>query len=216
VSFKAVGFWIGLTGGGLLLAPFIARFVGWFRVAGAGLALALGLAFLAAAVAEQMGLAMIIGAYSIGLALSGTNLARHLEESLRGVYHAFVPVFFVVMGMLVDVSSITGTLVFGIVITVVAILTKVVGAGLPALGAGFNTKGAIRIGVGMTPRGEVALIVAGIGLTRGIVDSDMFGVAVLMTVVTTLVAPPILVPLFSHGGPGRRERAKEVESEQKV
>lgn len=216
VSLKAVGFWVGLTGGGLLLAPFIARFVGWFRVAGAGLALALGLAFLAAAMAEQMGLAMIIGAYSVGLALSGTNLAHHLEESLRGVYHAFVPVFFVVMGMLVDVSSMTGTLVFGTVITLAAMVTKVVGAGLPALGTGFNIKGAVRIGVGMMPRGEVALIVAGIGLTRGIVDSEMFGVAVLMTVVTTLLAPPILVPLFSHGGPGRRERAKEVASEQKV
>jgi Kef-type K+ transport system membrane component KefB len=213
VTLKAVGFWVGLTGGGLLLARFISRFVGWFRTAGAGLGLALGLGFLAAAMAEQAGLAMIIGAYSIGLALSGTTLARRLEEPLRGVYNALVPIFFVVMGMMVDVSSMMGTLAFGGAITAAAILSKVVGAGLPALATGFNLRGASRIGIGMLPRGEVALIVAGIGLARGIVENELFGVAILMTVVTTLMAPPILVALFARGGDGRRRALKEAEDE---
>lgn len=214
VSAKAIGFWVVLTGGGLLLARFISRFVGWFKSGGAGLALILGLAFLAAAIAEQMGLAMIIGAYSIGLALSGTTLARRVEEPLRGVYNAFVPVFFVVMGMMVDVKSMSGALAFGGAIVAAGIVSKVLGAGLPALVSGFTFRGAARIGVGMTPRGEVALTVAGIGLSRGIVNTEMFGVAVLMTLVTALLAPPILVQLFSRGGSGRREEAKKAKAEQ--
>jgi len=209
VGVKAIGFWIGLTGGGLLLAAFIARFVGWLRTAGAGLGLVLAMAFLAAALAEQMGLAMIIGAYSMGLALSRTTLARRLEEPLRAVYNAFVPVFFVVMGMLVDVPGMLGALGFGVVITVVAIVSKVLGAGVPALSTGFNLRGASRIAIGMVPRGEVALIVAGIGLARAVVDTELFGVSILMTAVTTLLAPLILVPLFSRGGSGRRVMSKE-------
>jgi len=146
-------------------------------------------------------------------ALSGTTLARRLEEPLRGVYNALVAIFFVVMGMMVDVSSMMGALAFGGAITAAAILTKVVGAGLPALATGFNLRRASRIGIGMLPRGEVALIVAGIGLARGVVAKELFGVAILMTVVTTLMAPPILVALFARGGDGRRRAVKEAEDE---
>jgi Kef-type K+ transport system membrane component KefB len=214
VTLKAVGFWLGLTAGGLLFAKFIANFIGWFKTAGAAIGLMLALGFLTAALAEQAGLAMIIGAYSMGLALSGTSLARRLEEQLRGVYNALVPVFFVVMGMMVDVRSMTGMLAFGAVITVAAIVGKVFGAGLPSLLVGFNIRGAWRIGVGMLPRGEVALIVAGIGLTRGVVDNELFGVAILTTVVTTLLAPPILLSLFSRGGSGRRQDDMKETGEQ--
>jgi len=105
---------------------------------------------------------------------------------------------------LVDVSAMGGALVFGLVITMLAIAGKVLGSGLPALAVGFNSLGAARVGVGMLPRGEVALIVAGIGLTRGVIEQDLFGVAILMTVVTTLIAPIILVPLFRKSGSGRR------------
>ena len=147
---------------------------------------------------------MIIGAYTIGLALSGTQLARQLEEPIMAVYHALVPIFFVVMGMLVDVTVMGGVLLFGAVITFLAILSKVVGSRLPALFAGFNRAGSWRVGIGMLPRGEVALIIAGIGLSRGLIGPDVFGVAILMTVVTTLMSPLILVPSFARGGAGKR------------
>ena len=201
---KALGFWLALMVGGILLANYISRAFGAFRVAGSGLGLALALAFLSAGLAESFGLAMIIGAYSIGLALSGTTLARRLEESITAVYHALVPIFFVVMGMMVDVTAMGGVVLFGTVITVLAIVGKVVGCGLPALGTGFNRRGAWRIGIGMLPRGEVALIVAGIGLSRGVIGADLFGVSIMMTIVTTLLAPIIMVSAFEKGGPGRR------------
>ncbi|MCH7706573.1 MAG: cation:proton antiporter, partial [Chloroflexi bacterium] len=204
IGVKAVGFWLALMVGGILGARYISAALGAFRVAGSAVALSLALAFLAAALAESFGLAMIIGAYSIGLALSGTNLARPVEEPIMSVYHALVPIFFVVMGMLVDLSAMQGVLVFGAVLTLLAVVSKVVGAAVPALVTGFNLRGSARIGVGMLPRGEVALIIAGVGLARGVIDADLFGVSIMMTVVTTVASPVLLVPLFRSGGSGRR------------
>ena len=214
VALKTFGFWIGLTGIGILLARHISNLFDKFRVSGAALSLALALAFLSAGLAESFGLAMIIGAFSIGLALSGTDLAHRLEEPLRAVYAALVPVFFVVMGMLVDLSSLgsVGVLAFGAVITVFAVVGKVGGSGLPALFAGFNRKGAWRIGIGMLPRGEIALIMAGIGFSSGVLGQDLYAVAILMTIVTTAVAPPVLAIAFRGETSGTRTKSSTGES----
>ena len=207
VALKAFGFWIALTGIGILLSGRISALLGHFKVSGASVALGLALAFLAAGMAESFGLAMIIGAFSIGLALSDTELARKLDEPLRAVYSALVPIFFVVMGMLVDVSAMGGIWLFGAGLTAAAIVGKVAGSGLPALIAGFNRRGAWRIGIGMLPRGEVALIMAGIGFSKGILGPDLYGVAIMMTIVTTAVAPPVLSLSFRSGAAGTRARA---------
>lgn len=198
VMFKTFGFWIALTGIGILLSKQISDLIQRFQVSGAAIALALAIALLAAGLAESFGLAMIIGAFSIGLALSGTAVAHKLDEPLKAVYAALVPIFFVVMGMLVDVSAMWDVLIFGLVITAFAVVGKVAGAGLPALLVGFNRYGSWRIGVGMLPRGEVALIMAGIGISKGILTTDLYGVAILMTLITTALAPPLLALSF-HG-----------------
>ncbi len=204
VAGKALGFWIGLTVLGLLLARRISSVVMSFKATGSALGLSLALALFASGLAETFGLAMIIGAYSIGLALSGTRMAHVIEEQLAHVGGALVPIFFVVMGTLVDLGSMLEAIGLGLLITFLAIITKVVGAGAPALAAGFNLRGATRIGLGMLPRGEVALIIAGVGLSRDIIGPDLFGVAILMTIVTTVVAPIFLVPAFERGGSGLR------------
>lgn len=203
IGVRAIGFWLLLTAAAILLARPISRLFLGFRTEGAGVALALGLAFLGAYLAESFGLALIIGAYSIGLGLSTTPLGKRIEPALRGVYQALVPVFFVVMGMLVDLPAMSAALAFGLAITLLAVVTKLLGTALPARLVGFTWWGAIRIGIGMVPRGEVALIIAGVGLTSGIIGTEIFGVAVMMTVVTTLLAPVLLVPAFQRGGPGR-------------
>ena len=204
IALKTFGFWLGLTSIGILISKRISNVLGNFHSSGSALALALALAFAAAGLAESFGLAMIIGAYSIGLALSGTPLAHRLEEQIMSVYHALVPVFFVVMGMMVDVAAMSGVLIFGAIITALAIIGKVIGCGLPAMVTGFNRIGSWRLGLGMLPRGEVALIMAGIGLSKGILGADLFGVAIMMTVVTTLLAPLLLVPSFRNPSSGRR------------
>lgn len=208
IGAKAIGFWLALMTGGILLARHISRLFGLFQVNGANLALALALAFLAAALAESFGLAMIIGAYSIGLALERTSLARAIEEPLAAISSFLVPIFFVVMGMLVDIQAMQSLLLFGSVLTILAVVSKVFGSAVPALAVGFTRIGSLRVGIGMLPRGEVALIIAGIGLSRGILTPDFFGVAILMTMVTTLLAPVLLVPAFEKGGDGRRDAEK--------
>ena len=208
---KTLGFWLALTAVGILLSKQISALLGKFQVSGAALALALALALLAAGLAESFGLAMIIGAFSIGLALSGTDMAHRLDEPLRAVYNVLVPIFFVVTGMLVDLTALGGVLAFGLVITVAAVIGKVGGSALPALLAGFNRQGAWRIGVGMLPRGEVALIMAAIGISSGIIGADLYGVAILMTVITTAVAPPLLALSFKTDSPGVRAAPPEQE-----
>ena len=213
ISLKAIGFWVALTVVGILIAPYLEKVLEKFSSTSALMCIPLALALLAAGLAELFGLAFIIGAFSIGLALSTTRLGHLVEAAMLGIVDFLVPVFFVVMGMLVDVSAMQSGIVFGLVISVLAIFSKVVGSGGPALVSGFNLRGSTRIGVGMMPRGEVALIIAGIGLSHGIIAQDLFGVSIMMTILTTLIAPTILVPLFRSGGSGVRRVARE-EAEQ--
>ncbi|MDE2778756.1 MAG: cation:proton antiporter [Chloroflexota bacterium] len=213
ISFKAIGFWLALTVVGILVAPYLEKILEKFSSTSALMCIPLALALLAAGLAELFGLAFIIGAFSIGLALSTTRLGHLVEAAMLGIVDFLVPVFFVVMGMLVDVTSMQSGLVFGLVISLLAIFSKVVGSGGPALVSGFNMRGSTRIGVGMMPRGEVALIIAGIGLSSGIIGQDLFGVSIMMTVITTLIAPTILVPLFRSGGSGVRRIAREEQEQ---
>lgn len=212
VSFKAIGFWLGLTAVGILVAPLFEKVLEKFSSTSALMCIPLALALLAAGLSEVFGLAFIIGAFSIGLALSTTRLGHLVEAAMLGIVDFLVPVFFVVMGMLVNVGTMISSptvIYFGLIISVLAIVSKVFGSGGPALASGFNLRGSSRIGVGMMPRGEVALIIAGIGLSHGIIGQDLFGVSIMMTVITTLIAPVVLVPLFRSGGSGVRKLANE-------
>ncbi len=214
IALKAAGIWVVLLALGLLMAHPFVRWIKKFQNRGAAAALAFSLGLLFAAIAEMFGLAMIIGAYAAGLALSKTDYAQELIEELEGLGSILVPIFFVVMGMLVNVQETTHALAFGMVLTLLAIVGKLVGCGLPALASGFNTLGASRIGVGMLPRGEVALIVAGVALSRGAIPQDIYGVAVLMTIITTLLAPIFLVPLFRNTRSGLRVPAPALEEKE--
>ncbi len=217
IFLKAVGFWLGLMIIGSLVANHISKLVLWFKSSGGALVLALALAFIASAVAEiYFGLAMIIGAYTMGLALSNTELKHQVEGPMRSVNNFLVPIFFVVIGMQVDFTafgagdtSLSVAIGFATVLTLFAVFSKLAGSGLPALLVGFNRRGATRVALGMLPRGEVALIIAGIGLAAGVIGQDIFGVAVVMTVVTTIIAPVLLIPAF-RGGSGIKADTEDV------
>lgn len=212
IAGKAFGIWLVFTALGLIFSKQIAKFLKFFKHSYDFSICALGLGLLLAGVFEKQGLAMIIGAYVTGLSLSSTDIAPIIQERIRGLYDFFVPIFFAVMGMMVNVGEMLSkeVLIFGAIYTVIAILAKVFGCAFPAMLMGFNFKGGLRIGCGMIPRGEVALIIAGIGLTAGILDEKLFGVVILMTLVTTLVAAPFLN--FSLSLPGRGTR-KETTTE---
>jgi len=214
IAARAFGIWLGVTALGLLLAKRVAGVLKMFKHASAFTIMSLGLALVMSGFFEREGLAMIIGAYITGLSLSKTDISHIIIEKMHVLYEFFVPVFFAVMGMLVDVRQLLSPAVVaaGLVFTVVGILSKVIGCGLPSLFAGFNWKGALRIGAGMVPRGEVALIIAGIGATSGILDGKLFGVSVMMTLLTTVVAPFGLTTTLRISGSGTRKPDPRGES----
>ncbi len=215
IAAKAVGIWLGATILGLAASRRISALLKHFNDRSSIAIMALGLALILSGLFEEARLAMIIGAYVMGLSLSRTDISHVVQDHLHPVYKLLVPVFFCVMGMLVDVRLLAGgrILAFGLIYTLLAILAKLIGCGLPALACNFNWRGALRIGAGMLPRGEVALIIAGIGLSAGLLSPDVFGVGVLMTLVTTLLAPPLLILLFEHGGSGLRHPVSHIDSE---
>jgi len=206
IAAKAFGIWLGATIVGFIAAQRISTLLKLFGSRVPIAIMSLGLALILAGFFETMGLAMIIGAYVMGLALSRTDIRYVIEENLLPIYTFMVPIFFCVMGMMVDCSLVftKPVLIFGSIYTLLAIAAKVIGCSIPAMLCGFNFLGSMRISAGMVPRGEVALIIASIGLSKGVLKPDVFGIGILMTLVTTLIAPPMLVALFKNGKSGLR------------
>ncbi len=196
IALKAFGFWLGSTVIGILLAPRLTKGLKNLRDLDALASIAFGLALLLAGFSEMAGLAMIVGAYVMGLALSSTDVAEDVRRRMEGLYNFIVPIFFCVMGMLVDFSVLPRVALYGLVYTALGIFGKIAGCGIPAMLSGFNARGALRIGTGMLPRGEVTLIMAGLGLSAGVLDPGLFGVAVMSMFLSSLVAPPVLVKAF--------------------
>jgi mannitol/fructose-specific phosphotransferase system IIA component (Ntr-type) len=214
IAAKAFGLWLGFTVLGLFLFKRIAGFLKIFKQSYDFSILALGLALILSGVFEANGLAMIIGAYIMGLSLSKTDIAALIQERLHGLYEFFVPIFFAVMGMMVNINAIFSkdVLILGVIYSASAILAKVIGCGGPAMFLGFNLKGAFRIGAGMIPRGEVALIIAGIGISWGVLNEKQFSVVILMTLITTLIAPPLINLALKIPGSGTRKDGKGEDS----
>jgi Kef-type K+ transport system membrane component KefB len=160
------------------------------------LVVALALCLALAATADELGLAAIIGAFLAGMALAETRARYRLEENLAPIYSFLVPFFFVVTGSLVDLTVFaeTDVLLLTLGVIAVAIAGKLIGCGLAA--ASMGRRSATIVGVGMVPRGEVGILVATIGLTRGIIGRDLYTIVVAMSVITTLLVPPLLVGLF--------------------
>ncbi|MBN2508715.1 MAG: cation:proton antiporter [Spirochaetales bacterium] len=212
IALKAFGFWLVCTVIGILVAPKLTKGLKYFKGIDIISSISLGIAFILAGLVESVGLAMIIGAYITGLSLSQTDIAFELREHLEGVYSFIVPIFFAVMGMMVDFTAIGRVFVFGLIFSAVGIFGKIIGCGVPALATGFNLKGALRIGVGMLPRGEVTLIIAGIGLSVGAIGQDIFGVAIMTLLISSVLAPPLLIRVFGKGSGYRKSLEKGDET----
>jgi len=139
------------------------------------------------AMASFIGLAAIIGAFFAGLIFSDTKDTYELESKFEPLNILLVPFFFVVMGARVDFANFTNVLPFAILVTIVAIVSKLIGCSLGAITKGEKT--ALIVGAGMVPRGEVGIVVAMIGLNMAIITQSTYSVIVLVSIVTTLYAP---------------------------
>jgi Kef-type K+ transport system membrane component KefB len=199
---KAFGFLVGALLVGSLLSPRLFKSALALQTRGVVQALSLAFCFVLSYLALRAGLAPIVGAFAAGLVLEEVHFERHvqrgeppLHESLEPLIALLVPVFFVRMGMLVDVRSFASASVLGFaaLLTAAAILGKLACAVATPRGISGLT-----VGLGMMPRGEVGLIFAGIGAElvldgRPVIDGETYAAAVFMVVATTMATPPLLL-----------------------
>ena len=149
---------------------------------------------------EGFGVADITGAYFAGLMFCAFSVREYIGKKFNVLnYLFFAPVFFASIGMQTNMKSLTGDIIwFTVVLTIVAILTKVIGCGLGAKICKFNNKEALGIGIGMISRGEVALIVAQKGADCGLLSETLFPAIVVVVIITTLITPILLKILLTE------------------
>lgn len=179
------------------------------RVDEAQFAFSMVLLFALALLSVFVGVAAIVGAFLAGLALS-ENVENRVKDLTLGVTELLVPFFLVDIGLHVelDVFAHGATLMLALLVLIAAILSKLFGCGLGAVRLGKLD--ALRVGVGMIPRGEVGMVVAQIGLALGVIPRDVYSVVVFMAVATTIVAPPFIKLTFARALPRLPEEEEEV------
>jgi Kef-type K+ transport system membrane component KefB len=160
-----------------------------------------------AALAGEIGLAAIIGAFLAGMIVAETKGHTDVEAQIKPLYAFFPPFFFAYIGLEVDLAALgtTDALLLLAGITVLAVITKLAGGWIG--GHGMVARERLIVAVGMVPRGEVGIIVAGIGASAGVVDDELFAVIVGMAVLTTLITPPFLRRLTQPAEPERATAA---------
>lgn len=175
------------------VVPFMMRKLGRIKVTQPAMSIALGICFLFAYLAEYFGVAGIIGSFAAGIAIAQTDFKEEVEKKIEPIaYTLFVPVFFVSIGLTVTFDGFLDHIFIIIGLSLVAIFTKLIGAGMGARITGFNTRSSMTIGAGMISRGEVALILATLGLSQNLLDPDYFTTIIIVVIVTTIVTPPLL------------------------
>jgi Kef-type K+ transport system membrane component KefB len=146
--------------------------------------------FGAAALAGSIGLSPIVGAFAVGMALSTTKVFEKIENYIGKIGLIFAPLFFAIIGAQVDLRAVNlEILMISAVVIIIAVVTKLGGCGLPAMFFLKSKAQGMRVGIGMISRGEVGLIVAGVGVTAGILTSEVYSTIVIMVAVTTIITP---------------------------
>ena len=175
-----------------------------------GFIIAMAVTFLYAFVSELIGLSAVVGAFLAGTLFASTPLREDFTEGAGYLGAVFTPIFFISLGLQVDLPLALGNvalLVFGAVLTVVAILTKVVGCGIPARLSKMTRNEALAVGWGMTPRGEVGLIVALAALSASVIAESLFSVLVVVMIIVSVLPAPLFKRALA-GVDDERRRAK--------
>lgn len=188
----------------VVLGRWLERFLSFVDRLGASQGLlsgALAVALLYAWAAEYVGeVAAITGSYIAGVLLAQTRFKKEIDRDIHALtYSMLVPVFFISIGLQANGRELGGHATFTVILVIVAIVSKAVGCAVFARLLGFTLDESLRVGAGMISRGEVGLIVAGYGLSAGIIGRDIFSASVLVVLVTTMVTPPLLRLAFNRG-----------------
>src|SRR5215216_6687701 len=146
--------------------------------------------FAAAGIAAFLGLSPIVGAFAIGMAVASTRIINQVHEYVDKLQIIFAPLFFAIIGAQVDLRGVNIDVLFlaGIIIAI-AVVTKLIGTGLPSLLFLKDKARSMRVGIGMVSRGEVGLIVAGVGVSSGALTNDIYTAVIIMVAATTIITP---------------------------
>jgi Kef-type K+ transport system membrane component KefB len=187
---KILGLFIVLLVGSIVIVPRILHRERLWKSQGSIEGITTAIFFGGAGIAALVGLSPIVGAFAIGMAVASTRLIKQVEEYVHKLQIIFAPLFFAIIGAQVDLRGINlDVLLIAGILVFIAIVTKMLGCGLPSLLFLKDKSKAMRVGIGMVSRGEVGLIVAGVGATSGVLSGDVYTAIIVMVAVTTIITP---------------------------
>jgi Kef-type K+ transport system membrane component KefB len=208
---KILGIFVALLIGAIIIIPRLLHAERLWKARGSIEGIVTASFFGASAIAAAVGLSPIVGAFSVGMAVASTKIIKRVEEYVDKLEIIFAPLFFAIIGAQVNLTGVNLDVLYlsGIII-IVAIVSKLAGCGLPALMFLRNKSKAMKVGIGMISRGEVGLIVAGIGVTSGVLSSNIYTTVIIMVAVTTLVTPVWLKRAYSKEPPDVNDNSQKV------
>ncbi len=187
---KILGLFAVLLIGAIFLIPRILHREKLWRSRGSIEGITTAIFFGIAGIAAYVGLSPIVGAFAAGMAVASTKLIKQVEEYAHKLQFIFAPLFFAIIGAQVDLRGVNlDVLVISGIIIAIAIGTKMLGCGLPSMLFLKDKTKSMRVGIGMISRGEVGLIVAGVGVTTGVLSTDIYTSIIIMVAVTTVLTP---------------------------
>ncbi len=187
---KILGLFAVLLIGAIFLIPRILHREKLWRSRGSIEGITTAIFFGIAGIAAYVGLSPIVGAFAAGMAVASTKLIKQVEEYAHKLQFIFAPLFFAIIGAQVDLRGVNiDVLIIAGIIIVIAISTKLLGCGLPSILFLKDKTKSMRVGIGMVSRGEVGLIVAGVGVTSGALSTDIYTAIIIMVAITTIITP---------------------------
>lgn len=161
--------------------------------------MAIVFAFSLALLAEFLGVSAIIGAYVTGVIFSTTGSRHRVTAGVQRIgYSLFIPIFFMNIGLSVNLEGISESLVLAGVLVVISVIGKIIGSGAGAKLGGLTNKESLRVGIGMIPRGEVALIISDLGIEAGVIGKNTFTAIIIVVIVSTIVTPILLKMTYKN------------------
>jgi len=208
-----LGIFAALIVGAVLLVPRILHVERLWKSKGSIEGLVTAAFFAAAGIAAFAGLSPIVGAFAIGMAVASTRVIKQIEEYVGKLEIIFAPLFFAIIGAQVDLRGVNVTVLYltGVIVAV-AVATKLVGCGLPAMIFLKDRAKAMKVGIGMVSRGEVGLIVAGVGASAGALSADIYTAVIIMVAATTIITPIWLKMAYRKDPPEPAALQKEEQT----
>ena len=209
-----LGIFAALLIGAVFLVPRILHVERLWKSKGSIEGLVTAAFFAAAGIAAFAGLSPIVGAFAVGMAVASTRVIKQIEDYVGKLEIIFAPLFFAIIGAQVDLRGVNPTVLYltGVIVAV-AVGTKLVGCGLPAMLFLKDRGKSMKVGIGMVSRGEVGLIVAGVGASAGALSADIYTAVIIMVAATTIITPIWLKMAYRKDPPEPAAAVKKEESQ---